>query len=79
MLARQPNSLFVGQAVAYDGQAAFKTFAKVPKAKLLEMPVVEDFQMGFCIGLALEGYIPVCFFPRIDFMLLALNHKCQHA
>jgi pyruvate/2-oxoglutarate/acetoin dehydrogenase E1 component len=34
--------------------------------------------MGFCTGLALEGYIPVCVYPRIDFMLLAANQLVNH-
>ena len=78
MLAEHPKTLFVGQSVAYDGQAAFNSFSGVPMEKRIEMPVAEDFQMGFCIGLALEGYIPVCFFPRIDFMLLAANQLVNH-
>ena len=42
------------------------------------MPVVEDFQMGFCTGLALMGYVPVCIFPRMDFLLLAANQLVTH-
>ncbi len=77
-LAERPDTLFVGQAVGYAGQAAFKSFDKVPKAKRLEMPVCEDFQMGFCTGLALEGFVPISFYPRWDFLLLAANQLVNH-
>ena len=73
LLAADPRTLFVGQAVRYPGQAAFKSFIGVPMEKRIELPVAEDFQAGFCLGLALEGYIPLCFFPRWDFALLATN------
>ena len=52
-LARHPKTIFVGQAVKYGGQRAHATFANVPMEKRIEMPVCEDFQMGFCTGLAL--------------------------
>lgn len=78
MLAEDERTLFVGQAVKYPGQAAFKTFDGVPMDRRIEMPVAEDFQMGFCTGLALEGFIPVCFYPRWDFLLMAANQLVNH-
>jgi pyruvate/2-oxoglutarate/acetoin dehydrogenase E1 component len=78
MLAQHPKTIFVGQAVRYDGQRAHATFKDVPMDRRIEMPVCEDFQMGFCTGLALEGYIPICFFPRWDFALLAANQMVNH-
>lgn len=77
-LAVQPHSIFVGQSVCYDGAAVFNSLEGVPIDKRLEMPVIEDFQMGFCTGLALAGRLPVCIFPRIDFMLLAANQLVNH-
>lgn len=44
----------------------------------VEMPVIEDFQLGYCIGLALTGLLPVCIFPRFDFLLLAANQLVNH-
>jgi len=78
MVAKNPKALFIGQAVAYPGQAAFKTFDGIPMEQRIEMPVAEDFQMGFCTGLALQGYLPVSFYPRWDFLLLALNQLVNH-
>lgn len=78
MLADDPRTIFVGQAVEYDGQAMHKTLLHVPMSKRLEMPVVEEFQAGFCIGLALEGYIPICIYPRFDFLICATNQIVNH-
>lgn len=78
LLASHPKTVFVGQSVKYDGQAQYETFSGVPMEKRIEMPVAEDFQMGFCIGLSLQGFIPVSFYPRMDFLLLALNQLVNH-
>lgn len=78
MLAEHPKTLFVGQAVKYRGQRAFPSFSGVPMEKRIEMPVCEDFQMGFCTGLALEGFIPVSFYPRWDFLVIATNQLINH-
>ena len=78
MLAEHPKTLFVGQSVRYDGQRAHETFAGVPMDRRIEMPICEDFTIGFCTGLALEGYIPVCFLPRWDFLLIASNQLVNH-
>jgi pyruvate/2-oxoglutarate/acetoin dehydrogenase E1 component len=77
-LAQHPQTLFVGQSVAYDGQRGFATFEQVPMERRIEMPICEDFTVGFCTGLSLEGYIPVCFIPRWDFLLLAANQLVNH-
>ena len=78
MLSEHPQTIFIGQSVRYDGQAQFDTFSGVPMEKRIEMPVAEDFQMGFCIGLALKGHIPISFYPRMDFLLLAANQLVNH-
>ncbi len=78
MLAEDEKTLFVGQSVIYPGQAAFKTFELVPMERRVEMPVVEDFQMGLCTGLSLEGYVPLSFYTRWDFMLLAAGQLVNH-
>ena len=77
MLARE-GALFVGQSVAYDGATMYQTLKGVPMAQRLEMPVIEDFQLGFCLGLSLKGRIPVCIYPRMDFLLLAMNQLVSH-
>lgn len=77
-LAADPRTIFVGQSVRYDGARIFTTLDGVPLDKREEHPVVEDHQLGYCIGLALCGRVPVCIYPRIDFMLLAMNQLVNH-
>ena len=77
-LAADVRTIFVGQSVRYDGAAIYASFEGVPMDKRLEFPVLEDMQLGFCIGLALSGKIPICVYPRLDFMLLAMNQLVNH-
>jgi len=78
MLGKIDNSIFLGQSVACTGNALSDTFSGVPPSKLIEMPVAEDMQMGMSIGLSLAGYIPVSIYPRMDFLILALNQLVNH-
>jgi pyruvate/2-oxoglutarate/acetoin dehydrogenase E1 component len=77
-LAKDPRTLFLGQAVAYAGTAMTNTLKDVPRERLLEMPVDEDMQMGMTNGLALGGLVPVSIFPRWNFLLLAVNQLVNH-
>lgn len=78
LLSLHPRSLFLGQAVAYPGTGMTQTFQNVPKHKLIELPVFEDCQLGMCTGLALAGELPISIFPRINFLLLAINQLVLH-
>ena len=77
-LASLPNSIFVGQAVAYKGTALTRQVKDYAPEKLLELPVAEDFQSGFCLGLALDGFLPVSLYPRMNFAILACNQLVNH-
>ena len=78
MLASDKRTYFIGQAVACAGTAMTNTVKNVPREKLLELPVAEEMQMGMSIGLALVGHIPVSFYPRWNFLLLAVNQLVNH-
>jgi len=78
MLAQHPRVIFIGQTVIYPGSVLSDTLENVPMEKKLELPVAEEMQMGISIGLALEGYIPISVYPRIDFLLLACNQLANH-
>ena len=77
-LSDQGQTLFLGQAVAYPGTGMTNTLTDVRKDKLLEMPVVEEMQMGISIGLAINGSVPITIFPRWNFLLLATNQIVNH-
>jgi len=78
LLAKNPRTIFLGQAVAYPGHNLNKSLIDIPIEKRLEMPVAEDLQMGMTIGLALEGFIPISIYPRMDFIILACNQLVNH-
>jgi len=77
-LAEQPNTLFLGQSVAYPGQRAHETFKSVPMEKRIELPIAEDFSVGLCTGLSLQGFLPILFLPRWDFTIIAANQILNH-
>lgn len=77
-LGEDPRVIFLGQTVAFPGSLVYDTLSKVPMEKRLELPVMEDTQMGLSIGLSLAGYIPVSIYPRFDFLLLATNQLVNH-
>jgi len=77
-LGKRKETIFIGQTVEYSGSPMFASLEKVPKDKKIEFPIAEDMQMGVSIGLALEGYIPISIFPRMDFLLCATNQLVNH-
>jgi pyruvate/2-oxoglutarate/acetoin dehydrogenase E1 component len=77
-IARNPRAVFMGQSVAWPGTAMFKTMAGVPMEQRIEFPVAEDMQMGAAIGMSLAGDLPVCIFPRWNFLLCATNQLVLH-
>lgn len=79
MLAREPNTIFLGQGVAdHGGTTMSATFRDVPLERRLEMPVAEELQMGMAIGMAIEGFLPICVFPRWNFVLRAADQLVNH-
>ena len=77
-LGEKENTLFLGQATLFSGHAISGTLTEVPKEKLIELPVMEEVQMGLCAGLSLEGYVPISIYPRFNFMMLAINQLVNH-
>lgn len=73
-LASDDRTIFLGQE-AYNFYGTMNT---VPKDKIIEMPIMEDAQLGIATGLSLKGIIPVCLYTRMDFFLLAFNQLINH-
>lgn len=78
LLATNPNTIFIGQSVFYGGTSVFWSLKNISKERRIELPVFEDVQMGISIGLALEGFIPISIFPRMDFLICAINQLINH-
>ena len=77
-LGEQPDTLFLGQAVGCPGTKMSESLDGVPDEKRIEFPVAENLQLGVSIGLALEGFVPVSVFPRINFLLCAADQLVLH-
>ncbi|KKL80096.1 hypothetical protein LCGC14_2008200, partial [marine sediment metagenome] len=77
-LGEQPDTVFIGQSVAYPGNSLYGTLKGVSGEKKLELPVAEEMQMGMSIGMAMTGKVVISIFPRMDFLLLALNQLVNH-
>ena len=78
LLAQDERTIFVGQSLRYDGAAIYYSLEGVPMNKRVEFPVAENLQLGYCIGRSLIGKIPVCIFPRMDFLLHAMDQLVNH-
>lgn len=77
-LGDKPDTLFLGQTVGCPGSYMYGSLERVPVEKRIELPVAEEMQLGMTLGLALEGYVPVSIYPRIDFLILAVNQLVNH-
>jgi len=78
LLAQNKKVIFLGQNIVYPGSIMSSTLQGVPNSRKIELPLIEDMQMGMSIGLSLEGYIPVSIYPRIDFLIIATNQLVNH-
>lgn len=77
-LDQQNDTLFIGQAVRYAGTGMFNSLVDCTDSKKVEFPVAENFQMGYCTGLALNGIVPVAIFPRWNFLICATDQLVNH-
>ena len=78
ILAADERTVFLGQTVGYKGSPVYQTLEGIAEDKRIELPVMEETQMGISTGMALEDYVPVSIFPRFDFLILATNQLVNH-
>jgi pyruvate/2-oxoglutarate/acetoin dehydrogenase E1 component len=77
-LAEKNNTAFIGQQIVYAGNPMSTTLGNVPKSKMIEVPVMEETQMGMSLGIAIIGKTVVSFYPRWDFIISASNQLINH-
>jgi len=77
-LGEQDNVVFIGQQIVYAGNPMSTTLGNVPKDKMIELPVMEETQMGMSLGIAMTGKTVITFYPRWDFIVLAVNQLTNH-
>lgn len=78
LLAEHPKTVFIGQAVEYEGTGLYDSLSHLPANKKIELPVAEYLQSGLANGMAIEGLIPISTFPRWNFMLLGTDQIVNH-
>jgi pyruvate/2-oxoglutarate/acetoin dehydrogenase E1 component len=77
-LAKLEDTIFIGQQIVYAGNPMSTTLTNVPKEKMIEVPVMEETQMGMSLGLAITGKRVITFYPRWDFIISATNQLVNH-
>jgi pyruvate dehydrogenase E1 component beta subunit len=71
------NSVFIGYNVKYGN--AMGNLINVDNNKKIETPVAENLMAGLAIGMSFEGFRPVVYYERHDFMLVAADAIINHA
>ena len=77
-LGMQEDTVFIGQQIVYAGNPMSTTLGNVSKDKMVELPVMEETQMGMSLGMAMTGKTVITFYPRWDFIVLAVNQLVNH-
>ena len=77
-LLHEEGYYFIGQSTRWSGTGLYNTIQHIPEDKRVELPIMEDAQTGMSIGMALEGMKVCSIYPRLDFLILALNQIVNH-
>ena len=78
LLAEHPKTVFIGQAVEYEGTGLYDSLQHLPADKKIELPVAEYLQTGMANGMAIAGLIPVSTYPRWNFLLMGTDQIVNH-
>jgi pyruvate/2-oxoglutarate/acetoin dehydrogenase E1 component len=77
-LGEQSDTVFIGQQLLWHGNPMSTTIGNVSKDKMIEVPVMEESQMGMSLGMAMAGDFVITFYPRWDFLICATNQLVNH-
>lgn len=70
------NGIFIGYNVVHG--EAMGALNGIDNSQKIETPVAENLMAGLAIGMSFEGYRPVLYFERHDFMLVAADAIVNH-
>lgn len=70
------NGVFIGYNVKNGN--AMGSLKGIPDEQKIETPVAENLMVGLAIGMSFEGFRPVVYFERHDFMLVAMDAIGNH-
>jgi len=77
-LGNKDDTIFIGQQIVYAGNPMSTTLGNVTKDKMIEVPVMEETQMGMSLGLSMTGKTVITFYPRWDFLVSSTNQLVNH-
>lgn len=77
-LAEDPKVVFCGYNVCPTGGSAGGSLSQVPEAQRQEFPLAENLLMGASIGLSLDGFIPMAWIERADFLYCCMDALVNH-
>jgi pyruvate/2-oxoglutarate/acetoin dehydrogenase E1 component len=77
-LGEREDTIFIGQQILFPGNPMSSTLINVPKEKMIEVPVMEDTQMGMSLGMSMNDKFVITFYPRWDFLICATNQLVNH-
>jgi len=70
--------LFLGQNMRFGGTSMFHSIKHVDESRRIELPVFEETQMGMSLGMSLTGLKVCSVYPRMDFLICAINQLVNH-
>ena len=75
-LARDEKVVFIGYSLTHG--CATGTLKDIPDSKKYETPIAENLMIGLGMGMSLEGFRPLVYFERFDFVLNAMDGIVNH-
>ena len=75
-MGERKETIFIGYSLVPGD--AMGTLKNVPDDQKLETPIAENLMVGLAMGMCMEGFRPVVYFERHDFMLVAADAIGNH-
>ena len=75
-IAKIKNSIYIGQQV--NSEDYYGLLKDISLNKRQEIGVCEDLQLGLSTGLAIEGFLPISIYQRMDFLPRAADQLINH-
>ena len=72
----EDGAIFIGYSLIPGD--AMGTLKNVPDDQKIETPVAENLMVGLAIGMSFEGFLPVLYYERHDFMMVAADAIINH-
>lgn len=77
-LGEKEDTIFLGYNVGSKFGNAMGNFKYIDDKKKIETPVAENLMSSLGMGLSMEGFRPIVYFERHDFMMVAMDSLVNH-